>query len=195
MHISEGILNQEIVVTSSIIAVTLVAYTMYKLDKKDIAKTACMSAIFFVASFIHVPIGPASIHLVLSGLIGAFVGINAILAIFVALVLQAFLFGFGGVSVIGINLIIVGIPAILGRYFLRLSFVKYQKIMWFLAGFVPILISSILLSLTLILNGKSFVAIATLILASNSVLMVVEGVITMFALNYIYKIDKGILKC
>ncbi|PSM52119.1 cobalt/nickel ECF transporter CbiMNQO, S component CbiM [Campylobacter blaseri] len=195
MHISEGILNQEIIISTSVIALACVFYTAYKLDKNDIAKTACMSAVFIIASFIHVPIGPASIHLVLSGLIGAFLGINAILAIFIALTLQAFLFGFGGVSVIGVNLIIVGFPALLGRYFLRLSFKKYKKTMWFLAGFTPILISSALLSLILVLNGKSFIAIAALILFSNSILMVVEGVITMFALNYIYKIDKGILKC
>lgn len=76
-----------------------------------------MSAMFFIASFIHIPIGPTSIHLILSGLIGAFLGFNAGLAIFAALLLQALLFGYGGITVLGVNLLMIASPAVLGFYF------------------------------------------------------------------------------
>ncbi|WP_035171471.1 cobalt transporter CbiM, partial [Campylobacter fetus] len=97
MHISEGVLKPEIIVPAAVIGGIWIAYLLYKLKFNDIPKIACMSAMFFIASFIHIPIGPTSIHLILSGLIGAFLGFNAGLAIFAALLLQALLFGYGGI--------------------------------------------------------------------------------------------------
>ena len=93
MHISEGILKAEIIIPAAVVAGVWVAYLLYRLNFKDIPKIACMSAIFFVASFIHIPLGPTAIHLVLGGLVGAFLGVNAIIAIFVGLLLQALFFG------------------------------------------------------------------------------------------------------
>ncbi|WP_170000557.1 cobalt transporter CbiM [Campylobacter sp. RM9328] len=194
MHISEGVLIPEIIIPANVVAGALSAYLVYKLEVKDIPKIACMSAIFFIASFIHVPLGPTSIHLILSGLVGAFLGINAILAVLIALFLQALFFGYGGISVLGVNLLVLALPAILGRYFLRLSFIKYQKLCWFLAGFAPILISALALSAVLVLNGKEFVAVAGIALASNFALMAIEGVISLFGISFIYKVNKDLLR-
>ena len=89
MHISEGVLKPEIIVPCSALCVVWVSSLIYKLKTSDIPKVAAVSAMFFMASFIHVPIGVTSIHLVLSGLAGAFLGANAVLAIFIALFFQA----------------------------------------------------------------------------------------------------------
>ncbi|MBE3022994.1 cobalt transporter CbiM [Campylobacter sp. RM13119] len=194
MHISEGVLLPQIIIPANVVAGALSAYLVYKLEVKDIPKIACMSAIFFIASFIHVPLGPTSIHLILSGLVGAFLGINAVLAVLIALFLQALFFGYGGISVLGVNLLVLALPAILGRYFLHLSFMKYQKFCWFLAGFVPILVSALALSGVLVLNGKEFVAVAGLALASNFALMAIEGVISLFGIGFIYKVNKDLLR-
>ena len=126
MHISEGILKAEIIIPAAVAAGVWVAYLLYRLNFKDIPKIACMSAIFFVASFIHIPLGPTAIHLVLGGLVGAFLGVNAIIAIFVGLLLQALFFGYGGISVLGVNLLMIAVPTIFARYFVKLSF-KEQK--------------------------------------------------------------------
>ncbi|AVK80449.1 cobalt transporter CbiM [Campylobacter fetus] len=194
MHISEGVLKPEIIVPAAVIAGIWVVYLLYKLKFNDIPKIACMSAMFFIASFIHIPIGPTSIHLILSGLVGAFLGFNAILAIFVALLLQALLFGYGGITVLGVNLLMIASPAIFGLYFLRLSFKKFRVLNWFLVGFVPILISSVILSLILALNGNEFLPVATLAFVSNLALMVIEGLISLFGISFIYKVNKDLLK-
>ena len=47
-----------------------VAYALKKMDYDRIPQVAIMSSAFFVASLIHVPSGPASVHLVLNGLTG-----------------------------------------------------------------------------------------------------------------------------
>lgn len=199
MHISEGILKAEIIIPAAVAAGVWVAYLLYRLNFKDIPKIACMSAIFFVASFIHIPLGPTAIHLVLGGLVGAFLGVNAIIAIFVGLLLQALFFGYGGISVLGVNLLMIAAPTIFARYFVKLSFKeqKYQKIYryicWFLVGFIPLLCSSLILSGVLVLNGKEFLAISGLALAANFPLMIVEGIISLFAISFIYRVNKELL--
>lgn len=199
MHISEGILKAEIIIPAAVAAGVWVAYLLYRLNFKDIPKIACMSAIFFVASFIHIPLGPTAIHLILGGLVGAFLGVNAIIAIFVGLLLQALFFGYGGISVLGVNLLMIAVPTIFARYFVKLSFKeqKYQKIYryicWFLVGFIPLLCSSLILSGVLVLNGKEFLAISGLALAANFPLMIVEGIISLFAISFIYRVNKELL--
>ena len=130
---------------------------------------------------------------------GAFLGVNAIIAIFVGLLLQALFFGYGGISVLGVNLLMIAVPTIFARYFVKLSFKeqKYQKIYryicWFLVGFIPLLCSSLILSGVLVLNGKEFLAISGLALAANFPLMIVEGIISLFAISFIYRVNKELL--
>ncbi|CZE47212.1 cobalt transporter CbiM [Campylobacter geochelonis] len=193
MHISEGVLKPEILIPAAAVSAVWLGWLFYKLEFEKIPKIACMSALFFIASFIHVPIGVTSIHLVLSGLIGAMLGANAVIAIFAALFLQGLLFGYGGITTLGVNLLVMALPALLGRVFLRLSFIKFQKLMWFLVGFVPILLSSVLLSLVLALNGDEFLAVAYLAFMSNLPLMAIEGLISLFALTFIYKTNRDLL--
>lgn len=194
MHISEGVLKPEIIIPASILSVSLAGYLIYKLKPCEIPKIACMSAVFFVASFIHIPIGITSVHLILSGFVGAVLGINAFLAIFIGLLLQAVFFAYGGISVLGVNAIIIGIPAILAIVFVRLFLKNKNIIFLFLAGFLPILLSSFLLSLVLVINGDEFLAVAKLVFVANSVLSIIEGVIAFFGLQFIYKVNKDILK-
>lgn len=191
MHISEGVLKPEIIIPCGIATAALAGYFLWRLKSNEVLKTACMSAVFFVGSFIHVPLGVTSIHLMLSGIIGVFAGANAFLAILVALFFQGVIFGFGGFSVLGVNALMIGIPAIFARFFARRL---ERKINWFLAGFVPILISSILLFAILLINGEEFKSLASLTLIANGVLMVLEGIISFFVIGFIIKVKPEFLK-
>ena len=191
MHISEGVLKPEIIIPCGIATAVLAGYFLWRLKSNEVLKTACMSAVFFVGSFIHLPLGISSIHLLLSGIVGAFAGINAFLAILVALFFQGVIFGFGGFSVLGVNALMLGLPAILGAVFAR--HLEY-KINWFLVGFVPILISAILLFAILLINGEEFRSLASLTLITNGVLMVIEGIISFFVIGFILKVKPEFLK-
>ena len=103
MHIADGVLSLEVTVVVS--AVSLFAfYKAIKAIKEDeIPLSAVASAMFFIASFIHIPFGVTQIHLILLGVIGIFLGLSSFIAILIALILQALLLGYGGVASIGVN--------------------------------------------------------------------------------------------
>ena len=89
------------------------AIGLKKLDYDHIARAGMLSAAFFVASLIHVPIGPSNAHLILNGLVGLLLGWAAFPAILVALILQGAFFQFGGITTLGVNTIIMALPALL----------------------------------------------------------------------------------
>ena len=196
MHISEGVLSAPVLLAGWAVTAPAVAAILWRVRQSEIPRIACFSALFFVASFVHLPVGVSSMHLMLSGLVGALLGSRAILAIFVALFLQGVFFGFGGLSVLGVNTAVIGFPAVLGGLFAAAAKaqelkVRMQKIYLFLAGFVPIVCSMLLLDLALFISGREFFAIATLISLEGAILAVLEGIITLFALSFIAKFYGG----
>jgi len=196
MHISEGVLSAPVLLAGWAVTAPAVAAILWRVKQAEIPRIACFSALFFVASFVHLPVGVSSMHLMLSGLVGAFLGSRAILAIFVALFLQGVFFGFGGLSVLGVNTAVIGFPAVLGGLFAAAAKAqelkaRTQKIYLFLAGLVPIVCSMLLLDLVLFISGREFFAIATLISLEGAVLAVLEGIITLFALSFITKFYGG----
>ena len=195
MHLSEGLLRPEILIGGAVVSAAFTLYAFKTLKDDEIPKTAVLSALFFLASFIHVPIGPTSVHLVLGGIVGAMLGIRAFIAIFVALLLQGVLFGFGGLTTLGINLFNLATPTLIGYWLFMLPSTKrWQKdLLWFLVGFIPLALSAFLLSLTLALNGDAFVDAAKLALMAHLPIMFIEGFITLFALRFIEKVSPHLL--
>ena len=114
MHISEGILSGPVLISSAALAFAGTAIGLRKLDYDQIAKAGMLSAAFFVASLIHVPIGPSNAHLILNGLVGILLGWAAFPAILVALILHGMFFQFGGITTLGVNTIIMALPAVFG---------------------------------------------------------------------------------
>lgn len=196
MHISEGVLEPTILIGGAVASAIFVGLALKNLKHQDIPKTAVLSALFFIASFIHVPIGVTSVHLLLGGLVGIFLGFGAFLAIFVALFLQGVLFGYGGITTLGINTLILALPTIVSFYIVqkRLTSKWQRRVLWYLAGFLPTFLSALLLSITLMLNKESFFAIASLAFVSNFPIMIIEGIITLFALEFIQKVSPNLLK-
>lgn len=195
MHLSEGLLRPEILIGGAVVSAAFTLYAFKTLKDDEIPKIAVLSAIFFLASFIHVPIGPTSVHLVLGGIVGALLGVRAFIAIFVALLLQGVLFGFGGLTTLGINLFNLATPTLIGYWLFRVPVHKRwcKDALWFLVGFIPLALSAFLLSLTLALNGDAFVDSAKLALLAHLPVMFIEGFITLFALRFIEKVSPKIL--
>lgn len=195
MHLSEGLLKPEILITGAVLSSALTVYAFKTLKDEDIPKTAVLSALFFLASFIHIPIGPSSVHLVLGGIIGALLGFQAFIAIFIALFLQGLLFGFGGLTTLGINLFNLATPTLIAYVLFQLNTqTRWQKdIVWFLIGFLPLCLSALLLSLTLTLNGELFLDAATLTFLAHLPVMAIEGFMTLLALRFIEKVAPSLL--
>ncbi|NES73303.1 MAG: cobalt transporter CbiM, partial [Okeania sp. SIO2D1] len=125
MHISEGILPAQLCISGYGITSFITWYSLRQINRlpnpqASIPKASLLTAAFFVASSIHIPIPPASVHLVLNGLLGTVLGYYAFPAILVGLFFQAIMFGHGGLTTLGINALIMGIPALLAYQIFQL---------------------------------------------------------------------------
>src|SRR5437867_8034348 len=104
VHISDGVLAWPWWVGGLVLAAGLVVAGARRLADTEIPRLALFTAAFFVASLIHVKVGPTSVHLLLNGLVGVVLGWRAGAAIAVGLFLQAVLVGHGGFSPLGQHL-------------------------------------------------------------------------------------------
>src|SRR5947209_15408462 len=103
VHISDGVLTWPWLGGGFAVAVVLAVLGAWRIRDEEIAKVAVLTAALFVASSIHVPVGPTSVHLLLNGLVGIVLGWRAALAILIGIFLQAAIMQHGGYSTIGIN--------------------------------------------------------------------------------------------
>ena len=85
MHISEGVLSAPVLLSGAALTAAGTAIGLKNLDYDHIAQVGILSATFFVASLIHVPIGPSSVHLLINGIVGLLLGWAAFPAILVGL--------------------------------------------------------------------------------------------------------------
>jgi cobalt/nickel transport system permease protein len=196
MHISEGILSAPVLVGGAGVALAGTAVGLKAIDYDRITRVGILSSAFFVASLIHVNVGPSSTHLVLNGMVGLMLGWAAFPAILVALILQAFLFQYGGITVLGVNTVIMALPAVICYYaFSPLLFKSYRLAMAgaFACGFGSVFLSALIMGLSLIFTEENFWEISALILAANLPVMIIEGIITAFCVAFIKKVNPVML--
>ena len=198
MHISEGVLAMPLLVAGVAAAAAGVAAGVKKMNSESVPKVAVLSSAFFVASLVHVPVGPASVHLVLNGLVGLLLGWSAFPAIFVALSLQALLFQYGGWTTIGINTVNMALPAILSCYLfhgaVRRAEPKRSAVAGFGAGFLSVALSGLLVALTLAASEKAFLAPAKVIFLAHLPIMVIEGIMTSVCILFLRKVKPEMLE-
>ncbi len=197
MHISEGILSAPVLAGGAALTLAGLAFSLKQINVQDIPKTAMLCAVFFVASLVHVPLGPGSVHLLLAGLVGAILGWGAFVALFIALLLQAVLFQFGGLTSLGVNTFIMAAPAVLlftllGR-FLTAKNHFFALAAAFLIGAASILGSALLAAGALWLSGSHFASTAKLIFFAHLPLAVVEGLITFACVEFLRKVKPDAL--
>jgi len=197
MHVSDGILSGPVMAVGFAGAVVVAAATLRKMDLEEIPKISVATSVFFVASLIHIPVGPSSVHLLLNGLVGIILGWRAFPAILLGIILQAILFGHGGVTVIGVNTVMLGGGALFayGIWQLRhrFNFKNNQMVFGFLGGASATIFSGVILSLALITTGEAFFATAGLILAYHIPVMLIEGVVAAACVNFLLKAKPEIL--
>ena len=157
-----------------------------------------LSATFFVASLIHVPLGGTSVHLVLNGLVGLILGWAAFPALLIALGLQAVFFGFGGPLTLGLNTTAMAVPAVVSYYlFQRLARAERDGVAvvaGFTAGMFAMLLSATLVSLALLAAGQHFAVVSKLVVAAHLPVAVVEGLVTASVVAFVRKVRPELLQ-
>lgn len=197
MHISEGVLSAPVLLAGAAVAAAGVAIGLKRLQHERIPQTAILSSAFFVASLIHVPVGFTSAHLILNGLLGAVLGWAAFPAILVALLLQAVLFQFGGLTVLGVNTATMALPAVACAWALRPLLLSQRNgraaLGGFLCGSLSVFLSGILVAAALIGTGEAFRQAALAIFLANLPVTVIEGLVTAATVVFLQRVKPEIL--
>jgi len=191
MHISEGVLSPAVLGAGAVLTTVGTAIGLKKIDYEAIPRVAILSAAFFVASLIHVPIGPSSVHLLLNGLMALLLGWQAFPAVLIGLFFQAILFQFGGVTVLGVNTFDVAGPAVICFYIFRPLLRQggtLSMVASFACGFVAVLGTALFTAMFLVFTGEGFLTVAEMVIVAHIPVMIIEGIFTLIVYAYILKV-------
>lgn len=184
MHISEGVLSVPVLAAGAALAIVAVGRGVRRLPDELVPLAGLLCAMFFVASLIHLPVGVGAVHLVLNGLCGILLGWSAFPVITVALVLQALLFGFGGLAVLGVNILVMGLPALAAAWLFRAGaapVMSPREAVWRagLAGGAAIVLGLSLMTAALWLSsGAAYLPLIAALLFTHLPVILVEAVVT-----------------
>ncbi|NJN85434.1 MAG: cobalt transporter CbiM [Leptolyngbyaceae cyanobacterium SL_7_1] len=217
MHIPDGILPAPACIGGYALTGLATWYSLRQINRRptpteDMPKAALLTAAFFVASSIHLPIPPASVHLVLNGLLGVVLGYYAFPAILIGLFFQAVMFGHGGLTTLGVNAAMMGIPALLA-YHLFLWHSRLQRSLpqklpqkWvmplfaFLAGAFGLGLAALIFFTLIITTIPSGFNVATEQTAVTGLsiahipLILIEGIFTAMLVSFLQRVKPELLK-
>jgi cobalt/nickel transport system permease protein len=132
-----------------------------------------------------------------NGLTGLLLGWAAFPAILVALVLQAVMFGFGGITVLGVNTAIIAVPALASYWLfgrgLRAGRTGGAFARGAAAGALAIAVTGVLVALALALTGREFLTAAELVLLAHLPVMGLEALVTGAAVALIARVKPELL--
>ncbi|OZN25358.1 cobalamin biosynthesis protein CbiM [Actinobacillus seminis] len=183
MHLSEGVLHLPVLLSGAAVAIIGIALGLHQLPHEKLPLTALFSAAFFVASTIHIPIGIGSVHLILNGLAGLFLGWAVFPAFLIALMLQVLFFSFSGFAVLGVNLCIMALPAVLVRYLFRRFVFQHSSsklgIIGFCSGAIGVLGAALIASAVLALDGgKNYYDLIALLFVTHLPVLLIDSLIS-----------------
>jgi len=175
----------------------LLVFSMRNIRIEEIPKVSLITAALFVASLVHFPIGPTSVHLIMNGLAGILLGRRAFIGVFVALTLQAVFFQHGGLSVLGVNAFNIGVPALLAWQLFEkrrgLESPHLEAVFGALAGGLAVLASVLLVSLELLALGEAFNEISLLVIGAHLPVMIIEALVVGAAAGFLLKVKPEML--
>jgi len=196
MHISDGVLPTAVALGTSAVSAGILLWSLRRTPADDLPKVAVMTSAFFVASLIHLPFGPTSVHLLIPGLVGALLGPSAFLAIALGLVLQCLLFQFGGLTALGANLLMMGLPALLAGliyYHFKGRGKKQSILVGALCGGGATIFSALLLALLLASGGEDFIGVAKLALLAHVPVVLIEAGVSAMVVSFLLKVKPELL--
>lgn len=198
MHIAEGVLSPAVLASGAALATAGVAIGLDRIGPQRLMETAILAAAFFVGSLIHVPIGVSSAHLLLNGLLGVLLGWAAFPAILAALLLQAVLFQYGGLTTLGVNTATMGYSAVFAWFVWRglrrlVPGAAGERVAAFCGGALGVAGSALLTALALAFTNEGFQTAARVLLLAHLPVMLVEGFITMVTVGFIARVRPEML--
>ena len=197
VHISDGVLPLAMLAAGFLFTAILLFLSLKDMRVEEIPKISLITAALFVASLVHFPVGPTSVHLVMNGLAGILLGRRAFIGVFVALTLQAVFFQHGGLSVLGVNAFNIGVPALLAWQLFEkrrgLESPHLEAVFGALAGGLAVLTSVLLVSLELLALGEAFNEISLLVIGAHLPVIIIEALVVGAAAGFLLKVKPEML--
>ncbi len=201
MHIPDGVLSVQVVASGIAASGGITGYALSRLKKSDLPKISLLTGVFFVVSLVSLPLpGPTCVHPMLAALLGILLGSKAVIAVLAGLGLQAFLLGYGGIWSLGINVLMVTLPALVSAQLFHVLKRKLPSIYHrgFISGFIAVVLVGIFLAGVMYFSderyGMGYFSLVNMILLTHLVLAVLEAFITGFALGYINRARPDLLR-
>ena len=199
MHIPDGVLAPAVWATLDVGSAGIVALAARKaqraLEPKDVSSMAVLTAFIFAAQMVNFPIGAGvSGHMMGAALAAIIVGLcPAMLMMTTVLVLQALLYGDGGLMALGANVMNMAIvaPAVgLGAYSVLCrgtSSASLRAAAAGLAAWASVVVASGCAGAELILSGFSLELLFAPLVAVHAVIGIGEAVVTTAALGLVWR--------
>jgi len=197
VHISDGVLPPAMLAAGFVLTAFLLYYSCRGIKAEEIPKISLITAGLFVASLVHFPVGPTSVHLVMNGLAGILLGRRAYAGVFVALTLQALFFQHGGLTALGVNALNIGLPALLAWQLFEhrrgLCTPRRETVFGGMAGGLAVLASVLMVSLELLALGEAFKEISVLVIGAHLPVILLEAVVVGGAAGLLVRVKPQML--
>ena len=199
MHITDGALSQQVMIATNVLAAIGVGIGLAKTDYERVPRVGVLASVFFVASLIHIPAGVSSVHLLLNGLLGFLLGWSAFPALAAALLLQAVIMGFGGITALGANILNTAVPALLCYALFagpcrRAATARGAFIFGALAGATGVVLTCLMLSFSLYLsNPEGYLPVIKMVLVMHLPVAGIESVVVGAAAAFLYRVRPELL--
>jgi cobalt/nickel transport system permease protein len=207
VHVPDGIIATGVWVTLDVVAVGGLGVAVKKveaqLDERNVPLMGVLGAFIFAAQMLNFPVGfGASGHIVggvlAAVVLGPFTGAIVISSV---LIIQALLFQDGGLTVLGVNILnmglistLLGYPIYRGIHRLGGESDRARYAGVFAAGWIAVVLSAVALSIELAVSGvANFTTILLGLVAIHAIIGLFEGVITVAVLRYVQQVRPDIL--
>lgn len=203
MHIPDGLIPVEQAAVYWLISLIILAFSFYYYSRKaDLTKrlvlTGILTAITIVATSVTLP-SPMGIpmHFFIIPLVVLILGpFNASLVSFLALLVQAFLLGMGGVTTLGVNVLDMGIILSFVVYVVYKVFANVnERLAIFISTVAGILAATVTQIVVLtIANTTSLDVLLASLLPYYLMIGIIEGIINIVILEFISRTNNSILE-
>jgi cobalt/nickel transport system permease protein len=210
MHIPDGFLTVYVIIPTFVITIAIwaISFKKIKLTDKQVPIMGLLTALFFAAMMMNYPIiGGTTAHLLGGAAIGLILGPFAgCISITIILVLQALLFGDGGLTALGANVLNMGIigifvPCAIFLVTNRIFKIKSSTALFvtiFISAFVGDVLAAVSAGIELGLSQPVFqygLSVAVPVMAINhSIIGVAEGIVTVILIGTLLKLRPDVLE-
>lgn len=195
MHIPDGFLDLWIAAVCYVLSALVIGFAVRRtndeLDDTRVALLGVVSAGIFAAQMLNWPIpGGTSAHLVGGALaailLGPYLGALSVTSV---LTIQTFVFGDGGITALGANVLNMAIiPAFVGYALFRLLRPYHRSVAAFVAGWLGVTAGAIAAAIELGLSSTfnyQLITVLTFMGGAHLLLGLVEGAITLAVYRFI----------